>query len=829
VDERAGKYLTFHMGQEEFGLRVTRVKERFWRRCFFASVGDEPAEDLDSGTPIRSRVAFRGTLSGNFTLTVTPNAARVLAADFLGIALEELADERTTEVACELANMVCEATLSRLKGAKQFNLSSPEIVPSDGAPDGMRFARASRRPPEHVPLLGRHALSDRFDESATRLYSDWVTDMRTFAVLLSSFLFLALSVAQAQDPGRQLYENRCAGCHGADGNGGELGPALIPRIPARTDEELRSVIHDGLTTAGMPSFPDFSSEEVRDLVTFLRALRPREGTEPAHRTVQTTSGTQISGLVLAQGTSDLQLLSDDHRIHLFRKSGNRFREVTSQSDWPSYHGQYSGNRYSTLTQITKSNVTRLAPKWIFTLPNTAPMQGTPIVVEGIMYVTSANECYALDAGNGRQLWHYQRSRTKGLIGNAAGGINRGVAISGERLFMVTDNAHLISLNRFTGKLLWETVMADWHQNYNATSAPLVVGDLVIPGTSGGDEGVRGFLAAYDAATGKEVWRFWTVPKPGEPLSETWQGKDIEHGCATTWLTGTYDPQLDTLYWPTGNPCPDLYGDKRLGDNLYSSTMLALEPKTGKLKWYFQYTPHNVWDWDAQQPPVLVDTNWQGQPRKLLIHANRNGFFYVLDRTNGKFLLGKPFVKALTWASGLTPEGRPILIPNQEPIPDGRRVCPSIDGASNWYSTSYNPVTGLYYVQTNERCTFFTKRVADWQAGRGYMGGSYQLPQGDTPQRILRAIDIHTGKVVWELPQTGPDNSWGGALSTASGVVFFGDDGGALSAADGTNGKLLWSFQTNHMWKASPMTYAFDNKQFVAVAAGSNILAFGLVE
>ena len=470
----------------------------------------------------------------------------------------------------------------------------------------------------------------------------------------------------------------------------------------------------------------------------------------------------------------------------------------------------------------------MAPRWITTLPNTARLQVTPVVVEGVMYVTSANECYALDAGNGREIWHYQRPRTKGLIGNAAGGINRGVAVAGERVFMTTDHAHLIALDRSTGALLWDTEMADWRQNYNGTGAPLAVGGLVVSGSAGGDEGVRGFVAAFDQATGKEVWRFWTVPAPGERGSETWRGRGIAHPGATTWLTGTYDPELDTLFWPTGNPSPDLIGDDRAGDNLYSDSILALDPKTGRLKWHFQFTPHDVWDYDSQETPALIDAVWQGQPRKLLVQANRNGFFYVLDRTTGAFLLGKPYVKSVTWASGLTPEGRPIRVPDMEPSLDGKRVCPSLDGATNWYSTSFNPATGLYYVQTNDKCGIFTRTPMEWEAGKGYMGGSFR-PAPEPAQRILRAIDIQTGNVVWQLPQTGAVNSWGGTLSTAGGLVIFGEDSGALVAADAANGQPLWSFQTSQLWKASPMTYSFDDKQYIAVAAGSNIIAFGLVE
>jgi alcohol dehydrogenase (cytochrome c) len=658
-----------------------------------------------------------------------------------------------------------------------------------------------------------------------------MTHRRLTIVLLFSLVqalaALPALAAQAPDSGRQTYASRCAGCHGSNGGGGELGPSIVTRVPARTDEELTTVIRQGLPTAGMPAFASLTDAELRDLIGFIRSLRPREGSGPVRLTAALTGGGSLQGLVLNQGTVDLQLLGDDRRIHLLRKSGDRYRPVTSQADWPSYNGQTTGSRYSALAQITKSNVSRLAPKWMFAVPNTPPLQGTPVVVEGVMYVTSANQCFALDAGSGREIWHYSRPRTKGLIGNAAGGINRGVAVAGDRVFMVTDHAHLIALNRSTGALLWESEMADWRQNYNATGAPLIVGNLVVAGTSGGDEGVRGFLAAFDQMTGKEVWRFWTVPAPGEPGSETWQGGGIAHPGATTWLTGTYDRDLDTIYWPTGNPTPDLYGDDRQGDNLYSDSIIALDAKTGKLKWYFQFTPHVVWDYDAQETPALIDANWQGKPRKLLVQANRNGFFYVLDRTDGKFLFGTKYIKNVTWANGLTPEGRPIRVPDTEPTLEGRRVCPSLEGASNWYSTSFNPATGLYYVQTNDKCGVFTKIPMEWAAGRGYMGGSFVQAPNEPAQRVLRAIDIQSGKVAWELPQVGPVTSWGGVLSTAGGVVIFGEDSGALMAADAANGKPLWSFQTNHNWKASPMTYMFDNKQYVAVAAGSAILAFAL--
>ena len=650
--------------------------------------------------------------------------------------------------------------------------------------------------------------------------------MRHIAFFVTTFLAAAgLAAAQTPDPGRQVFVARCAGCHGTDGNGGELGPGIATRVPTRTDQELTTLFRQGLQASGMPSFANMPDSETAALIPFLRTLKPRAGTAPARAKV-TVGTASVDGLVLNQSQFDMQLLGDDRKLHLLRKNGTQTRAVTSQADWTSYNGGNTGSRYSTLTQINKSNASSLAPKWMFSLRNTNNLQVTPIVSDGVMYVTAANECYALDAGSGREIWHYQRARTKGLVGNAAGGVNRGASVAGDRLFMVTDHDHIIALNKQTGALLWETEMADWHQNYNATGAPLPVGNLVVTGTSGGDEGVRGFVAAFDQATGKEVWRFWTTPKRGEPGSETWQGKGLEHPAGTTWMTGAYDPSLDTVYWTVGNPGPDLYGEDRLGDNLYTDSVVALDAKTGALKWHFQFTPHDVWDYDAEETPALVDAMWQGQPRKLMVQANRNGFFYVLDRANGKFLFGTQYVKTVTWATGLDANGRPMRVPNMEPTLDGKRVCPSLDGASNWYSTSFNPITNLYYVQTNDKCGIFTKIPADWEAGKGFMGGSF-TPAPEPAQRLLRAIDILTGKAVWTLPQTGAVNSWGGVLSTAGGVVIFGEDSGALMAADAATGKALWSFQTSALWKASPMTYMFDNKQYVAVAAGSSIIAFGL--
>ncbi|HEY8148507.1 MAG TPA: PQQ-binding-like beta-propeller repeat protein [Vicinamibacteria bacterium] len=644
------------------------------------------------------------------------------------------------------------------------------------------------------------------------------------AVLVAGFLAGGEGAsAQSLEAGRKTFEGRCALCHGGDGEGGEKGPAIDVRLSALSDADLTKLIHDGRPLKGMPGrlVPE---AEMTGLRKFLRALQ-REAPKVERKTVRTTDGGTLEGQVLGEGLDDLQLLTDDKRLHLLRRAGDLFRAVTSETGWPTYNGDPGGNRYTTLSQIDKTTVTRLASQWLFSIPDAGLLQMTPVVVGGIMYVTAPNQCFALDAGTGRPIWHYKRPPTKGVSG---GNANRGVGVAGDRVFMVTDHAHIVALDRFTGERQWDTEMADWRQNYAASSAPLPAGDLVISGVSGGEHGANGFVAAYDQATGKEVWRFWTVPRPGEPGSETWQGKDIAHGGAPTWFTGSYDPALDLVYWPTGNPTKEYNGDDRQGDNLYASCILALDRKTGKRVWHYQFTPHDLWDWDATQTSVLVDAQWQGQPRPLMLHANRNGFFYVFDRRDGALLLAQAFVRNLTWASGIGADGRPVKLPNQEPTTAGTKVCPSQDGATNWYAPSFNPATGLYYLQTVEKCSVYTKSdQGEWESGRTYLGGTQRTASDPKPQRILRAIDIRTGKVAWELPQTGPANSWGGTLSTATGLVFVGEDGGGLMAVDAESGKPLWTFQTNQTWKASPMTYMFDGKQYVAVAAGPNIIALAI--
>ena len=654
---------------------------------------------------------------------------------------------------------------------------------------------------------------------------------RLLVGIIGASLMLSSS-AQTTDAGRAYYEEACSRCHGGDGQGGETGPAILARVSATTDSDLAAYLRIGMPANNMPPIA-VDDAQMNRLLGYLRSMVPVLMPGPPvvdRRELQIDDGRVLAGVVVNEGFSDLQLRTDAGEIHLLRRSGGEnFHEVTSQLDWPTYHGNFGGNRFSEARQINKDNVSRLAPVWSFPMASARTVETTPVVVDGVMYVSSANEVWALDAGTGREIWHYSRPRTADLRGLAAMGMNRGVAVEGNRVFLQTDNVHLIALDKSDGRLLWDTVMADYKQNYEGTAAPITVGGLVVSGTGGGDSGARGFLAAYDAVTGEEVWRFWTVPLPGEPGSETWIGDAILHGSGATWMSGSYDPELDIVYWPSGNPGPDYDGDERGGDNLYTNCILALDARTGKLRWYYQFTPHDIHDWDAQEPPVLIDTDWQGAPRKLLIQANRNGFFYVLDRTDGELLLARKFLKKLNWASGIGKDGRPIL--NELTLmPTGETyVCPGFGGGTNWYSTSYNPGTGLYYFQAMERCNLFSKRKEEWRAGAPYMGGTARNAPDENFVKSLRALDIRTGEIAWDLPQANKrTSSSGGVLSTANGLVFFGENSGHLVAVDAADGAVLWSYPTNHSWRASPMSYVFDNRQYIAAAVGQVIMAFALM-
>ncbi len=498
------------------------------------------------------------------------------------------------------------------------------------------------------------------------------------------------------------------------------------------------------------------------------------------------------------------------------------------NDWPSYNGDYTGRRFSSLVQITPQNASHLQAQWVFHTRTPGVLEATPVVVNGIMYFTGSNDAFALNAQSGEVLWHYTRPVSDGLVDDASGHINRGVGILGNRVYMETDNAHLLCLDARSGSLMWDVSYAEGNKNYGATGAPLILKDKVVVATSGGDDGVRGFLAAFDAVTGKLAWRLYTIPAPGEFGSSSWPGDAYLHGGGTAWMPGTYDQELNTLYWGTGNASPDYNGDVRPGDDLYTASLLAIDPDTGKLKWYYQFTPHDLYDYDSVETPVLVDTQYEGKPRKLIVEANRNGYVYVLDRTNGKFLSGTPFVKKLNWSKGIDANGRPIstgLIPSTE----GTTICPGVEGATNWYSPSYSESTQLFYFSALESCTVYVKKPQQFKEGdRYYATGTRNDPKTKSEQTLL-SFDPRTGKFLWSYPQASDYHGYGGVMTTATDLVFFGDNQGFFEAADAKTGKSLWHFNTGQTLHASPMSYAVNGKQYVAIAAGSDLFAFALPE
>ncbi len=498
------------------------------------------------------------------------------------------------------------------------------------------------------------------------------------------------------------------------------------------------------------------------------------------------------------------------------------------ANWPSYNGDYTGRRFTSLNQITPFNVEQLRAQWTFHAPKSGALEVTPVVVNGVMFITVANDAYAVDARTGRTIWHYSRPITEGLIDDASAHHNRGVGVWGTRVFMNTDNAHLLCLDARSGNLLWDVAYADWNKNYGATSAPLVIDGKVLVGTSGGDDGVRGFLAAYDAIAGKLLWRFWTIPGPGEPGSESWPGDMYLHGGGTTWMPGTYDPELNTVYWGTSNATPDFNGEPRPGDDLYTCSVVALDPDNGKLKWYFQFTPHDLYDYDATETAVLVDAEFKGKPRKLLVEANRNGFIYILDRVSGEFLAATQFAEKLNWARGIDAKGRPIMDKDSaRPTPEGVKVCPGFSGATNWFSPSFYPETRTLFFIAQEECTIFFSGPQNFKEGETYYGTGSRHPLGERGQKTLLAFDLDTATIRWRYPQANGRWSAAGTMATASGLVFFGDNSESFEAVEAKTGKALWHFSTGQSLHASPMSYAVNGKQYIAIAAGSDVFSFAL--
>jgi alcohol dehydrogenase (cytochrome c) len=497
------------------------------------------------------------------------------------------------------------------------------------------------------------------------------------------------------------------------------------------------------------------------------------------------------------------------------------KSAKEPQNWLTYSGDYAGRRYSGLDQINTGNVKSLAAKWVYQTAATGKLETTPLVVDGILYATAQdNRVFALDARTGRPIWLYQR-QVPSDIRPCCGHVNRGVAVLGNKVFFGTLDAHIVALDAKTGNLIWDIAAADYRTGYSFTAAPLAVKDMIVIGVSGGEYGVRGFVDAYDAPTGKRRWRFDTVPGPGEPGHDTWEADSWKTGGAPAWNTGTYDPLTNQLFWPTGNPAPSNRGEGRSGDNLYSNALLALDANSGKLNWYFQFTKHDEHDWDATQVPVLIDAG----RKHLIAQANRNGFFYVLERSSGKLVSATQYGK-ITWSDNKDAEGRPVAKKEASPTLEGHTVCPGALGTTNFMPPSFDPQTGLFYVTSRDQCDIFSTAPQPYQAGHAFYGSAY-FPSDEAEPYLgfLKAIDPATGEMKWTFQHTTP--TWSGALTTAGGLAFTGDAEGNFVALDAASGKPLWHFQMGGAVYAGPMSFAVDGKQYVAIAAGSGVFAFGL--
>ena len=494
-------------------------------------------------------------------------------------------------------------------------------------------------------------------------------------------------------------------------------------------------------------------------------------------------------------------------------------------NWLMYSGTLDSQHFSRLDQIHNRNVGELELKWAYQIPQLDRAETVPLVVDGVMFITEApSNVVAVDAATGRQYWRYNHELPDDLR-ICCGRNNRGVAILGETLYMSTLDARLVAIDARTGNLVWNTEVADYRSGYSKTAAPLIVKDKVVTGIAGGEYGIRGFIDSYDATTGELEWRADTIPGPDHPDNQTWAGDSWRTGGSASWITGAYDPDLDLVYWGTGNPGPDWNGDVRMGDNLYSDSAMALNMETGGLEWYFQFTPHDVHDWDAIQVPILADLRMGGETRKVMMWANRNAFYYTLDRVTGEFLVGTPFAKQ-TWAEGLDSNGRPIRLPDTFPTPEGTLVSPPVGGGTNWFSPAYSPRTELFYVQAYDGEDVFYKRDEDYVEGDRYTGGGGQRPlPTDAYQSAIRAIDPKTGDIRWEF-QIQP-RSTAGIMATAGDLVFSGSIDGYFYALDAVSGEELWHIAVGSRVHSSPMSFAVDGTQYVTIAAGNVVYTFGL--
>ena len=757
--------------------------------------------------------------------------------------------------------------------------------------------------------------------------------------------------ATAAAAGQRLYAQTCQVCHGGNAAGGDRAPALSTGVFAHgnSDNDLFQDIRFGIAGTQMSAFPALSSDQVWQLVTYLRSLNgngpatnqvtagdaaagetlfygkaacatchainsrganigpdlsnagrlaanalrqkivdPSANTNPGGRggpstlIVRIKDGQEIRGVrrsedsfsvlmtdtsgnlkrydkgnLAAQRVDPVSLMPADYAQRLsageiqnlvayLRTQNGRDFSKTIQAEipgglsydrlrnpqaepqnWLTYWGDYQGRHFSALKEISTANVRNLQARWAVQMPGDSILEAMPLVVDGIMYTSGMpGQVFALDAKTGLQIWRYQRQQ-KVVPQGEINRYNRGVAMLGNRIFVGTLDAALVALDARSGLPLWETQVADARRGYSLTSAPLALKDKIIVGVAGGEFGAPGFIDAYDPATGKRLWRFNAIPAPGEFGHDTWKGDSWQLGGSPTWLTGSYDPDLDTLYWTVGNPGPDIDADVRSGDNLFSCSVLALDPATGQRKWHYQFTPGDSHDWDATEDVILVDRTFQGQQRKLLLQANRNGMFYVLDRGNGKFLAGTPFVRQ-TWNTGFDQNGRPKVVPGWDSSPAGSiPIYPSLGGGTNWQAPSYSPDTGWMYVEAQESGQRFVRSPQPFEPGKQYQGGRGQ-GLGEPSTASIKAIDPATGATKWEYKITRGSLA-AGVLATSGGLVFAATAEGSLVGLDARTGALLWHFQTGGTIASSPISYAVDGKQFVSIAAGGVLYSLALPE
>ena len=596
--------------------------------------------------------------------------------------------------------------------------------------------------------------------------------------------------------GADAFQRACASCHGMDAQGGANAPSLAATNPLRRRSDFalyRSIARGIPGTALRPQA--LPSQTIWQIVAYLQSLRVADSVTPL-------------GPALTVPVSKLLAAAAD------------------SSGWYMYSGDYYSHRYSRLSAINTRNVRDLRVAWVYQSGAAqTTLETSPLVSADALYFTEppAN-VVALAAADGRLRWRYSRDPPDGVM-LCCGQVNRGVAILDSLLFLGTPDAHLVALNARNGRLIWDRQVADWQSGYSITSAPLAIRASVITGVAGGEYGTRGFIASFDAVSGQRRWQFWTVPAPGEAGSDTWTGDAWKRGGGPTWLTGSFDPALNLVYWGVGNPAPNFNGDERAGDNLYTNSVVALDADSGRLRWHFQFSPHDEHDWDAAQIPILIDARYKGVQRPLIAWANRNAFFYLLDRRTGEFLLARPFARE-NWTTGIDSNGRPQVQPSSRTSPQGTLVYPGVAGATNWWSPSFSPRTGLLYVPVLEETSVIFREPARYQRGETFMGGASQYLR--EAQTLVRAIDPLTGAIKWEhtLAARTDWHRIGGILSVAGDLLFVGQES-VFYALDARTGEELWRFNTGGRITAAPITYVAHGRQYVAIACGRALMAFAL--